>query len=87
MYKLIFSKQAEKELIKLDNNSYNKAMKLLDELQKEPRTGTGKPERLKGQEKEIWSRRIRQRHRLVYAIEEEEIVILILSVFGHYDDK
>ncbi len=36
MYKLFFNKQAEKELIKLDNNSYNKAMKLLYELRGTP---------------------------------------------------
>lgn len=87
MYKITFSKLAEKEIIKLDNKSYSKAMQLLNELEEHPRTGTGKPERLKGQEKEIWSRRISQKHRLVYAIEEEKIVILVLSVFGHYGDK
>lgn len=27
------------------------------------------------------------KHRLVYKIEEEKITVLVLSAYGHYDDK
>ncbi len=87
MYKITFAKNAEKGILKLDSNSYKKAMQLIEELQEHPRTGTGKPKRLVGQVKEIWSRRITQKHRLVYAIEDDKVLILVLSIFGHYDDK
>ncbi len=87
MYKIIFRKAVEKDLVELDNIAYNKVMKLIKELSEHPRTGTGKPERLKWQDREIWSRRISQKHRLIYAIEEAKITVLILSVYGHYDDK
>ena len=69
----------KKSLIKLD--------KLFDELRKTPITGTGKPERLKHFSKEIYSRRINAKHRLVYQIFEDKILVLVLSMWGHYSDK
>ncbi|MCD7933287.1 MAG: Txe/YoeB family addiction module toxin [Tannerellaceae bacterium] len=60
---------------------------LLEELKLHPLTGTGKPELLKHQYKGCFSRRITQRHRLIYSIEEETITVLILSAYGHYGDK
>lgn len=50
-----------------------------------PRAGTGKPERLKFMESEIWSREINKQHRFVYEIEED--TVYILSAWGHYDDR
>ncbi len=34
-----------------------------------------------------WSRRISQKHRLIYEIEEEVVKVAVLSSYGHYDDK
>ena len=60
----------------------------LKELRKTPKKGIGKPEALKGYgEREIWSRRINEQHRLVYEIFEEKKEVKILTAFGHYDDK
>jgi len=60
----------------------------LKELRVSPKKGTGKPEALKGYgEREVWSRRINDKHRLVYEILEEEREVKILTAFGHYDDK
>ena len=76
------------ELKKADMPAYNKFVKLIKELHEHPRTGTGKPELLKyGKYKGIWSRRITDKHRLVYSINDNEIVVLFLSAKGHYDDK
>ncbi|MBR1479424.1 MAG: Txe/YoeB family addiction module toxin [Alphaproteobacteria bacterium] len=56
---------------------------LLDGVLLDPRTGLGKPERLKHyNSREVWSRRIDKKNRLVYEIRADEITIL--SVFGHY---
>ena len=60
---------------------------LINELRIHPTTGTGKPEALKGVLKEQWSRRITGKHRLVYQIEEKKITVLVLSAYGHYEDK
>jgi len=69
----------KKVLIKID--------KLLNELREHPTTGTGKPELLKHYKEPTWSRRISNKHRMVYRIENDKIIILILSFWGHYDDK
>ncbi len=75
-----FKKSGNKAiLIKIDN--------LLDELRNHPTSGTGKPEKLKHYEIPTWSRRINDRHRLIYRIQDEKIIVLVLSLFGHYDDK
>ena len=50
-----------------------------------PRSGTGKPEQLKYRKIETWSREINKQHRFVYEIEDNEVIVL--SVWGHYDDK
>jgi len=34
-----------------------------------------------------WSRRISQKHRLIYMIDNEKVIVLLLSAYGHYDDK
>ena len=49
--------------------------KLLDDIDRHPFTGIGKPEPLKGRAGH-WSRRIDEYHRLVYKIENGEIIIL-----------
>ncbi len=75
-----FKKSGDKKvLIKID--------KLLDELRAHPKTGTGKPEQLKYYEVPTWSRRLTGNHRLVYRIQEDKVVVLVLSFWGHYGDK
>lgn len=66
---------------------FKKFLQLLEELKEHPKTGTGHPEQLKGQPECRWSRRISQKHRLVYRIFDTEVLVLVLSAYGHYDDK
>ena len=56
--------------------------KLLRDIDRNPFTGIGKPEKLKGRPDE-WSRRIDDYHRLIYKIENDEIVIVECG--GHYE--
>lgn len=89
MYDLIISPKAQEELTSLKKHepqSYKKAAALLIELQEHPTTGTGRPKPLAGDRAGEWSRRI-QKHRLVYKINDKEIIVLVLSAWGHYDDK
>jgi toxin YoeB len=75
-----FKKSGDKKvLIKID--------KLLDELREHPKVGTGKPEPLKYYETPTWSRRLTDNHRLIYRIQEDRVVVLVLSFWGHYGDK
>lgn len=74
-------------LKKTDKKSFDKLILLLKELKENPRTGLGKPKILKHKLKGLWSRRISQKHRLVYLINEDEIIVLVISAKGHYFDK
>ncbi len=90
MYSITYAPEAKEGLAKLKVNepkSFNKAVKLLNEIAEHPKTGTGHPEPLKGQPLNRWSRQITKKHRLVYRIFETEIHIDILSTYGHYGDK
>ncbi len=60
---------------------------LLNELTEHPYSGTGHVERLKHYGEQTWSRRISDKHRLVYRVYEEVVLVLVLSAYGHYDDK
>jgi toxin YoeB len=51
----------------------------------DPRSGSGKPERLRYFEKEVFSRRINQKDRLIYTIYEALQEIDVSSCRGHYD--
>ena len=77
-----------KLLQKSEIKSYNKIFTFVEELKRHPRTGTGKPELMKyGKFKGLWSRRITDKHRLVYDIKDKEVVVYVLTAKGHYDDK
>lgn len=66
-----------------DRGTYKKVRVLLKEVMRTPFEGTGKPEQLKYQLGNVWSRRITQEHRLVYAVEDDQIVLL--AACFHYD--
>ena len=90
MYTLEFTTTAEETIKKLKRSepqAFVKLKKLLIELMNHPATGTGHPEQLRGARVGQWSRRITQKHRLIYQIKEYEVVVLVLSAYGHYDDK
>ena len=89
-YTLEFEEQALKDiqaLKKSEKTVYNKLLKLLDELSEHPKTGTGKPEVLKFGLSGLYSRRITQKHRLIYSVDDKKIIVIIISVLGHYKDK
>lgn len=89
-YTVHLSPDAKEDLVKLKRNepkAFEKARGLLYELNEHPRTGTGKPEPLTGGRSGQWSRRITQKHRMVYTIEDDIIEVYVLSSYGHYDDK
>ena len=89
-YRIQYSKKALRDIVQLAKNepsAYKKVAKFIEELKQHPTTGTGKPEPLKGDPKNRWSRRITRKHRLIYRIFDEEIYIDVLSAYGHYEDK
>lgn len=66
----------------------NKIATFITEIAIHPKMRTGHPEPLKGYEcRNVYSRRIDKKHRLIYEIFEEEKRIELLSAWGHYNDK
>ena len=88
MYKINILKKAQSDLNwfrRNDKNSYIKCFDLVRELMEQPREGTAKPERLKYFEKEVYSRSVNHKDRLIYTIYEELEEIDITSFRSHYD--
>jgi toxin YoeB len=82
-----FNGKAYEEFIEwaeTDKNIYDKIKELLKDISREPFKGLGKPEPLKHELREYWSRRITKEHRLIYKVEKD--MLTILSMFGHYTD-
>jgi len=70
-----------------DKKLLQKIEELLKELQVHPRTGTGQPEMLKHDLQGLYSRRINQKHRLVYEIKDNIVTVIVLSAHSHYGYK
>ena len=88
-YNVDYKAQALRDLIKLQESepaAFRKAQSLIEELRIHPKTGTGKPEQLRGDRAGLWSRRITKRHRLIYEIHDTQVQVLVLTAYGHYDD-
>ena len=56
---------------------------LIRDIQREPFDGIGKPEPLRFNFAGYWSRRIEEEHRIVYKIQDDEIIVAQLR--GHYE--
>ena len=83
---LIFSDKAWEEYMywqNTDKQILKKINQLIKDIKREPFEGIGKPEPLKYELSGFWSRRIDLEHRLVYQIQDNEI--LIYSCRFHYD--
>lgn len=65
-----------------DRKTLKRINDLIKEAQRDPFTGIGKPEALKHSLSGFWSRRIDETNRLVYAANEEDLVII--SCRYHY---
>jgi toxin YoeB len=90
IYKVEITPEALADLMKLKRSepaSYKKAILLIRELEEHPTLGTGHPKPLGGDRSEQWSRHVSHKHRLVYKIFEEIVLVLVLSAYGHYDDR
>jgi toxin YoeB len=61
-----------------------KISELIQSILLTPYSGLGKPEPLKHNLNGMWSRRISKEDRLVYEVDEENQLIIIHSLRGHY---
>lgn len=65
-----------------ERSIYTKIVKLINDIQRHPFKGLGKPEPLKHHLKGYWARRITDEHRLVYQVNNTEIIVV--SCKFHY---
>lgn len=85
-YSLVFSKIAIKQLKKIKPSGLlNNVKKLLNIIKNNPYENPPKLEKLVCL-KNVYSRRINIKHRLVYKIDENNKIIYILSLWSHYED-
>jgi toxin YoeB len=68
-----------------DRKTLKRINRLIEDIERNGNAGIGKPEPLTGNFTGYWSRRINEKDRLIYRIEEESI--FILSCRYHYDDR
>lgn len=89
MYELILSEQAQADydwLAQTHGEAFiERVDRLLLQLKHTPRRGIGKPKPLGWDLGGYWSVRIDREHRIVYEIREREVVVLVLSMRGHYE--
>ena len=89
MYKVVFNKEADKDILQIiksgDKKTIKKLNQILIELENHPTTGSGNPEQLKHELSGYWSRRINKKDRLIYQIIETEVLVVVVSALDHYD--
>jgi len=68
-----------------DKKTLKRINEIIKDINRQPFTGIGKPEPLKGDKQGYWSRRIDDANRIIYKIENDQIIIAQCG--GHYDDK
>jgi toxin YoeB len=83
-WKIEFSRQALKDVKKLKAANLEKNVKyLINILKQNPYEPTF--EKLSGNLKGYYSRRINIKHRLVYSIDDKKGIIKVISVWLHYE--
>lgn len=85
MRKAIIEQAAQEDLFywaKTDLKVLKKIIELIEDTQKNPFSGLGKPEPLKYDLKGFWAKRITDEHRLVYKVTDE--TLLIVQCRWHY---
>jgi toxin YoeB len=86
MWDVRFSKNAEKDKKLLKQAGLEeKAKKLLDILREDPFQNPPSYEKLVGDLKGYYSRRINLQHRLVYKVDLEEKIVEVRAMWTHYE--
>ncbi len=68
-----------------DKKTLKKINKLIDDVKRDPFDGLGDPEPLRANLSGYLSRKIDHKNRLVYAVEDSAIIIIVCRF--HYDDQ
>lgn len=85
-WRVLYTKQAQKDAKRLASAGLRtKAQSLLDVLAEDPFRSPPPFEKLVGDLRGAYSRRINIQHRLVYQVLEDEHVVKVLRLWTHYE--
>jgi len=85
-WRVVFTRQARKDAKKLSGAGLRpKAEYLLDLLEEDPSQNPPPVEKLVGDLKGAFSRRINVQHRLVYQVIDEQRTVKVLRMWTHYE--
>ena len=85
-WKLLFSKKAQTHAKNLKKAGLeHKAEKILDEMKLDPYNPLHGFEKLVGDLKGFYSRRINLKHRIVYQVDKEKLTIFVHAMWSHYE--
>ncbi len=86
MWRVVFTKQAQKDAKKLSSSGLRqKAEKLIEILRENPYQTPPPFEKLLGDLSGAISRRINIQHRMVYQILDDEKIVKIIRMWTHYE--
>lgn len=86
MYKIVYTKQAQKDAKRLtQSNLKNNAEKILEILKENPFKEYPPYEKLLGDLSGSFSRRINIQHRIVYQVYEKEKIVKVIRMWTHYE--
>ena len=86
MWRVVFTKQAQKDAKKLASAGLrSKAEKLLDILRENPYKTPPTFEKLLGDLSGAYSRRINIQHRMVYQVLDDKKVVKVIRMWTHYE--
>ena len=86
-YKVVYTKNAAKDISNLKAaNLSNKAQNLIELIKENPFQNPPPYEKLLGNLTGLYSRRINIQHRLVYEVLEDIKTVKIISMWSHYEN-
>ena len=87
MYTILYTKRTKKEIENLKSAKLDgTTLKLIEVLKNNPFQNPPPYEKLTGDLKNYYSRRINAQHRLVYQVFNDENIVKIVSLWSHYEN-
>jgi toxin YoeB len=88
MYKIVIDKTSQKEVKKLMKNDklFKRFLEIIEDMKQDPYSPSYKFERLTGNLSGYYSKRLSLKDRIIYRVDDQEVIVYIEGVLGHYDD-
>lgn len=90
MYKVEFAPGLSEVIAKWKKSNpqqHKKLIKIIQDIAHNPRSELGHPEPLVGGNGIVYSRRITKWDRIIYNVYDDEVLVIVIDVKGHYGDK